>query len=177
MAGFLIHDRIYSQLRRHLRGRIEQAAFLIADYDERSREFQARDVCLVDAAGFAVQTSFHISLADETRAELIRWAWDAGASLVEVHSHSGRTPAAFSASDLSGFAEWVPHLWWRLSGRPYLAIVTAGSSFDGLAWIDEPARAEQLERISLSSGRSLESTRLTLTSLAADKAGRNRTDG
>lgn len=166
MPSLVIRERAWAELRRHLRGRVEQAAFLTADYHADTRAFHVRDIRVVDATSFDIQTSYHISLADKTRAELIRWAWDENASLVEVHSHTGGYPAAFSASDLSGFAEWVPHLWWRLASRPYLAIVTAGTTFDGLAWIADPREPEQLGHIALAGGRTLEATGLTLASLA-----------
>jgi hypothetical protein len=152
----------YELLRGHLRGKIEQAAFLLADFDQEHGLFRVRELRLVPADGFDIQTSFHISLSDETRADLIKWAWDNDASLVELHSHGDRPPAYFSASDIHGFAEWVPHLFWRLTGRPYAAVVTAGETFDGLAWIDGPNHPVQLDRLLLDDGRSISATRLTL---------------
>jgi hypothetical protein len=38
----------------------------------------------------------------------------------------------------------VSHLWWRLRGRPYAAIVTSTPDLDALAWIDNPGKAEQV---------------------------------
>jgi hypothetical protein len=35
----------------------------------------------------------------------------------------------------------VPHLWWRLGGRPYAALVFGAETFDGLAWNHSPADA------------------------------------
>lgn len=174
MTDLVIDDRAFAHLRRHLRSRVEQAAFLLADYEDDGRAFHVRNVRFVDARQFDIQTAYHISLADETRAELIRWAWSEHASLVEIHSHTGDYPAAFSATDLSGFAEWVPHVWWRLAGRPYVAVVTAGASFDGLAWIDDPREPERLNHITLSGGRTLEATGLTL--ISRTQASTRRTD-
>lgn len=165
MTDLALSAAEYDQLRGHLRGRVEQAAFLLADYDATLGVFRARDLRVIPSAGFDVQTSFHISLADDTRAELIKWAWDNNASLVELHSHGDRPPAVFSPSDLRGFEEWLPHLWWRLTGRPYLAVVTGGASFDGLAWIDGPSQPQQLDQIVLTDGRRLNATGLTLRSL------------
>ena len=68
----------------------------------------------------------------------IKRAHDPGTCLVEFHSHTGPWPAAFSGSDLIGFREFVPHIWWRLKGRPYLAVVACRSTFDGFAWIAGP---------------------------------------
>lgn len=140
MSALLIPAGLYAELQSHLRGRIEQAAFMLADRRSGDGAFQVRELRRVQSEGFDVQTSFHISLRDPTRAELIKWAWDSGACLVEAHSHGDRGLARFSPSDLAGFDEWVPHLWWRLQGRPYAAIVTAGETFDGFAWIEAADR-------------------------------------
>ena len=53
-----------------------------------------------------------------------------GASLVEMHSHIGPWPAGFSYADRLGLQETVPHMWWRLKKRPYLALVVTNCSFD-----------------------------------------------
>jgi hypothetical protein len=88
--------------------------------------------------GFLVRTGYHFELTDETRAKVIKRAHDLGASLVEFHSHTGPWPAAFSPSDQLGFQEFVPHVWWRLKGKPYLAIVVTQGDFDGLVWMVDP---------------------------------------
>ena len=75
----------------------------------------------VPADGFSVCNEYHFELTDEVRAQVIKRAHDLGASIAEVHSHHGPWPAAFSPSDQLGFREFVPHVWWRLKGRPYLA--------------------------------------------------------
>lgn len=96
---------------------------------------------------FAFRSGYHIELADEVRAKVIKHAHDLKASLVEMHSHTGTRPAAFSPSDMTGFAEFVPHVMWRLQGRPYFAIVVARGSFDGLAWIDDANTPHRLASI------------------------------
>ena len=68
--------------------------------------------------GYAVRNEFHFELTDEVRAQVIKHAHDLDASIVEVHSHGGSRPAAFSPSDHWGFREFVPHVWWRLKGAP-----------------------------------------------------------
>ena len=85
---------------------------------------------------FVIQTSFHIELTDAVRARVIKRAHDLGATLVEMHSHLGKWPAQFSLSDIAGFHEWVPHVRWRLKGKPYAALVVTRKGFDGLAWIE-----------------------------------------
>ena len=67
---------------------------------------------------------------------------DPTARLIEMHSHPRATVAEFSGSDRSGFAEFVPHVWWRLKKKPYAAIVVGPSSFDSLSWVSGPQRPD-----------------------------------
>jgi hypothetical protein len=103
--------------------------------------------------------------AEGLRADVIKWAWDKNACLVEAHSHRAGSLASFSPSDIWGLDEWVPRIWWRLRGRPYAAIVFAGQSFDALAWIDHAQAIEQVERIVVD-GEITRATALTLRHLA-----------
>lgn len=118
----------------------------------------------VAGRGFAHQSGFHLELADETRAYVIKRAHDLQCSLVEFHSHPGAWPAQFSASDFLGLEEFVPHVWWRLRGRPYVAIVVAPSGFDGLAWTEAPHKAVPLTAIDVG-GQLLRPTGLSWRSL------------
>lgn len=129
--------------------REEEVAFVVARYDrtEGSHQFRCIDWFPVPASGFASRSAFHLELSDETRAGAIKRAHDLGACLVELHSHLGEWPAEFSGSDLDGFDEFVPHVWWRLKGRPYVAVVVAPMGFDGLAWITGPSEPQRLARI------------------------------
>ncbi len=127
----------------------EQAAFA---YTQRqtlkgTEIFQLLDWLPIPPEGFVSQTRFHIELRDEMKALAIKRAHDLGASLVELHSHLGRWPAEFSTSDLLGFEEFVPHVWWRLKGHPYLALVVCRSGFDGLAWMDNPNTPKHIDGI------------------------------
>src|SRR5207249_4867030 len=112
---------------------VEQAAFLYATATD--GRFQVTGWEPVLPEDFTIQTSFHIELSDPLRAWVIKRAHDLNASLVEIHSHLGPWAAQFSPSDLAGFEEWVPHVRWRLKGRPYGAFVVTRLNFDGLAWI------------------------------------------
>ena len=69
--------------------------------------------------------------------------------------------------DLTG--DWVPHLFWRLRRRPYAALVTAGDTFDALAWVEAADLPEQTERIELDDGGVLVATACTLAALGDDK--------
>lgn len=114
---------------------VEQAVFLYVNTGE--RQWQVIEWEPILSEDFVIQTSFHIELTDALRARVIKRAHDFGASLVEIHSHLGKWPAQFSPSDKAGFQEWVPHVRWRLKGKPYGALVVTRSGFDGLAWIEE----------------------------------------
>jgi hypothetical protein len=127
----------------------EEAAFLYAELKIKGKTeiFQYVDWFPVPANGFLYRSPFHFELTDEMRATVIKRAHDFGASIVELHSHKGISPAEFSPSDLLGFQEVVPHVWWRLKGRPYLAVVVSRSGFDGFAWISSPDSPRYLDGI------------------------------
>lgn len=128
--------------------RPEQVGFFLADFDVASRTFALREWRPITPDGYAVQNNYHVSLTDEAAGDIIRWAWATDACLVEAHSHRHQ-PAEFSPSDIYGFSDWVPHLYWRLARRPYAALVIAGPTIDGLAWIEGADRPEPIERVQL----------------------------
>lgn len=138
---------LHSDLMGHLLppgGLQEQAAFLFAQAESGADPVMLNviEAMKLTVADFDAQEGDYLEMADATRARLIKRAHDIGASLVEMHSHPGPWPAAFSLSDRMGLKETVPHMWWRLKGRPYLAIVVAPSGFDALLWLDN-ARVPQ----------------------------------
>jgi hypothetical protein len=164
------------ELWRHLlprRFRWEEAAFVFAQGEKNEGNFTFRSLewLPVPPSGFASRSRYHFELTDEARAAVIKRAHDLGASLVEFHSHTSRWAAAFSASDLSGFEEFVPHIFWRLRGRPYAAVVVTRSGIDGLAWLENPLDAGRLEGI-IVGPRLLKAT--NPSSLELDKHGRNQ---
>jgi hypothetical protein len=136
-------------LRSHLfKSDVEQLAFLLAVRPGAdSHDLRLVDLYAVPPDGFEMQSSIYISLRQEVRAKVIKWAWDRGACLVEAHSHRGHTRAAFSPSDIAGFREFVPHVWWRLQGRPYAALVFTRQCFDALIWISGPSSPEEVEAL------------------------------
>jgi hypothetical protein len=129
--------------------RVEEAAFVYAarETTDGAEVFRAVEWAPVPSDGFVTRSAVHFELADAMRAAVIKRAHDLGASLVEFHSHTGRWQAAFSPSDRAGFREFVPHAWWRLKGRPYLAVVVTRSGFDGLAWIAGAHAPERLDGV------------------------------
>ncbi|MDP9225950.1 MAG: hypothetical protein M3P18_19360 [Actinomycetota bacterium] len=127
----------------------EEAVFVFARASslEGRHVFEHIDWFRVPREGFALHSAFHFELAEEQQAAIIKRAHDLGASIIEFHSHRGIWPAEFSGSDWAGFEEFVPHVWWRLKGRPYAALVVTATGFDGLAWIesaDTPIRVTEL---------------------------------
>lgn len=128
---------------------IEQAAFGFAKTtsEAETTAFNMIEWLPIEKIGFAHQSGYHIELADNMRPFLIKRAHDLQTSLVEFHSHPFSARAEFSPSDLIGLDEFVPHVWWRLKGRPYLAIVVTPNQFDALAWITNPRSAVPLKEL------------------------------
>lgn len=100
--------------------------------------FRVRELRLIREERFSGDRLDRASLDDAIRSEVIKWAWETDACLIEAHSH-GRwfLPVQFSGFDFDQFEDWVPHVRWRLGGRPYAALVTAGDDVDGLAWFGD----------------------------------------
>lgn len=160
-----IPGRVRRALWAHLlpqRDPIEEVAFLFARQETSSDEERLRTVDWhpVPPEGFESRSAFHLDLGDHARAAAIKRAHDLGASIVEFHSHTGTWPAAFSPSDLAGFREFVPHVWWRLKSRPYAAVVVTKTGFDALAWIEGPDLPLRLTALE-SGGSILRPTALT----------------
>jgi hypothetical protein len=143
-------EEIYAAIARHLvpeKFLVEELAFVYArtEIEADTVRFNCIDWLPVPPEGFAHRSGLYIELNDETKAGAIKHAHDLQASLVEFHSHTGDWPAKFSPSDIYGFEEFVPHVWWRLKGRPYAAVVVTRSGFDGFAWVtgkDSPQRLD-----------------------------------
>lgn len=168
---------VYRNLQVHLLpagSSVEQAAFLYTRAERDSNgdvAFKFIEYAPAQPTEFAAQHSYYLELNDEQHAAVIKRAHDLSASIVEFHSHPESYPARFSPSDMEGFAEFVPHVWWRLKRRPYLAVVVAPSGFDALAWIDSPSAPVVPDAIVLDGKRRLTPTGLTLQSF--QKGGRS----
>ena len=146
-----ISDATWEKLQQHLlQNDVEQAAIMFAqpEVSETGVVFRERQVLMMRPTDFSFQSEYHFCLTDEAQNRIIRTAWDTKTAIVEFHSHVGEVAdAEFSASDLSGFGEFVPHVWWRLRGVPYAAIVTTRSEFDALVWRQDPKVPEGLSGI------------------------------
>ncbi|MBV9451080.1 MAG: hypothetical protein JO345_34855 [Streptosporangiaceae bacterium] len=142
MIQITVEPGLWRTARQHLDQSAEQVGFFLASWSSADRQFRIRSWQPVLDGAADAHGQRHVSLPDETRSAIIKWAWAEQACLIEAHSHGRRGPAAFSRYDLQNLEEWVPHLWWRLRGRPYAAIVTSARDLDALAWIDGPGEIE-----------------------------------
>jgi hypothetical protein len=158
MAVVRAPQAMYAPAVEHLECRPEQVGFFLAEYDTDARAFDLRAWRGVPRDGLDYQSDVHVELSDAAQAAVIQWAWESGLALVEAHSHRWG-PARFSGSDFAGFADWVPHVRWRLRRRPYAALVLAPGTLDGLAWID--AEPERVDRVVLGDRTTLECTGLS----------------
>lgn len=158
---------VFRAMRRHLlpvHSRLEQGAFLFSRYvvdEKRNPVFTYVDWMPLKTDDYAEQYQDYLELTDAARARIIKRAHDLDTCLMEFHSHPGPYPAAFSPSDMHGFAEFVPHVRWRLKGKPYAAVVIAPSGFDALAWVYTLGTAAQLNTIETDT-EILRATELTL---------------
>src|SRR5438876_7376591 len=78
----------------------EAAGFFLADYSPGSRTFELREWRPIPPDGFESRSDYHLALTDEAKVEIIRWGWDAGASLVEAHCHRLRELFSLSPREL-----------------------------------------------------------------------------
>ena len=149
-VSLMTSGREHRELMKHLlptHTQREQAAFLYAQARHSRDEvrFDVIETRKLATDDFAVQLRDHFELCDKSRAEVIKRAHDLRASLVEIHSHTGPWPAEFSISDRMGLRETVPHMWWRLEERPYIALVVTKTEFDALVWLDDPKVPRDLD--------------------------------
>ena len=115
----------------------EEAAFLFGHYQPTSRNIEVTAYQLLSNRDFSSQELDYLELDETVRPALIKRAHDLSACLIEMHSHPGNLPAAFSNFDFIGLRETVPHMQWRLRDQPYAALVVADESFDALIWTQD----------------------------------------
>jgi len=138
MTSLSLPAPLYDELLAHLASSdVEQVAFLFTKPPVPGLPLRVAELYAVPADGFDFQSDYHVALTDDVRGRVIKRAHDVGGCLVEAHSHADGEPVWFSGSDLRGFEDWVPHVRWRLRGRPYVALVFAGHAFDALVWDSE----------------------------------------
>ena len=144
----LLSPELLGDLRSHLLDNGgEHVAFIFADAvtGDEGVVFKARGHVLCGPSDYEAHDGDHVALTDEAQQRIIKAAWDRQVALIELHSHPGFPgPTAFSSFDARGLAEFVPHVQWRLKGRPYAALVFGPTDFDGLAWRAQGAPPEPL---------------------------------
>lgn len=114
--------KLYEQMLEHLRAQeTEQVGFLFLHPS--TGELVVEDYYGVPRDGLVDPSTFHAELSEETQRHVLKEATRRGLLLGEVHSHpTASRHTAFSPSDLSGFAEFVPYVRWRLRRGSYVAL-------------------------------------------------------
>lgn len=151
-SSVLIPEKIYKDIRKYLLPQKlyhEKVAFLFAkiEINQNNIHFTYSDWYPVRPSEYKSTSMYHIELIDAIRPLIIKKAFDTETTIVEIHSHPYKIPAVFSPSDLLGFHEFVPHIRWRLKGKPYGAIVLSLIDFDGLIWSGNTSNPDQLSEL------------------------------
>ncbi len=167
-GGLAIKGTLYRELLAHLAAsEDEQVAFLFTSPPREGQPLRVVEMYAVQAQEFADQSPYYLALSDAVRARVIGRASQLDGCLVEVHSHA-HGPAGFSPTDLFGFEEWVPHVRWRLAGRPYIALVFADESFDALVWTGNDDQPGSLAELSVEGEDQLRPTGITHRRISRD---------
>jgi ThiF family protein len=172
MVTVRLNERRFRAIDKHLRShKTEQVIFLFLSGDVASDGaiFEVADHYIVPQEDLIRESEFHAEVSEEAQARVIKMASDKQLSLGEIHSHpQSLEDAAFSPSDFEGFKEFVPHIWWRLKGKPYVALVFGRNSFDALAWIGDPEDPIGIESLEVGK-QSLRSTGISARRLRETK--------
>jgi hypothetical protein len=145
MSSVYFPTDLFDELIKHLGRAPEMVAFMRSPAPGKDGVFRVEDLYLVDIDSTTLAEDGHCDLDDEVRSAVIKWAWDNDSCLLEAHSHGLLFPPGLSRFDLVQLQDWVPHVRWRLNGRPYVALVTASLQVDGIAWSDNgPEAIEQI---------------------------------
>jgi len=169
-----IDDLMYSGIRAHLlQNELEHVCFLYysTHFNKGTYFMDVQDLYIVPADEYDYQHELHVSLKEECQSKVIKKAWDKNLSLGEIHSHPASRSAVFSEFDISGFKEFVPHIWWRLKKGPYFALVISQLQIDALAWIKGPESHEAIKRIEVGNSPVYPSN-YTLEQMEEDRWGR-----
>lgn len=121
------------------------------------------------ASELVFESRFHAEVSESAQAKVIKTASDRRLLLGEIHSHPGsRNGTAFSPSDLAGFADFVPHICWRLRETRYVALVFGDHDFDALAWSGSATEPLPVEALVVD-GREFTPTGVTVRELERQK--------
>lgn len=147
----LIPGELMRRLRGHLfQNELEQAGFLFARVagDGSALRFEVFDCYLVPASGWDVQMDVYLEMSHEERGRILKLARERNAAVIDCHSHPHSTEDVwFSPSDRSGITEFAQYVRWKLSGKPFAALVWGENSVDGVVWQDDFAQAQALASV------------------------------
>lgn len=143
----IVSSKFSKSIKRHLAKKTEQVAFLFLNQTDID-SFECKDAFLVPELELINQSEYHSEVSDRVIADVIKKAATIHSCLCEIHSHPfSKSNTRFSPSDMLGFAEFVPHVWWRLKGLPYFAIVFGSKDCDAMAWLKNPKRPTLVSQI------------------------------
>jgi hypothetical protein len=152
--SIVIPQKIAKRLRAHLfQNRLEQGAFLFAHAVESDGaiSMKVQDVYLVPPEGWRAQLEVYLEMTDEERAKIMKMARDGGYAVIDCHSHPGSDDdVEFSLSDRSGITDFAPYVQWKLSGRPFAALVWGEESQDGVMWNGDFHEAQRIDEVTIS---------------------------
>lgn len=168
-SSLFIPQKIYQNIYDYLFPKgvcFQSVAFIFAEIFKTSDslEFQFNSWYPVKSCEYKCRYKEYVELKDMMRQKIIKKAFDLNAAIIELHSHVCLKGACFSPTDLQGFKEFVPHVWWRLNKKPYAAIVFSKSDFDAFVWVDDPEQYRQVTEIVVDD-RHFYPTGLTLANL------------
>jgi hypothetical protein len=151
-----LSEQSYKNLLKHLlpkKSRLEECAFLFVDaiFNESKVEFIYKDSYYLMDNDYDFRSEFHFELKDSIRAMMIKKAHNLNCCIVETHSHIGQRSAEFSYSDWDGFYDFIPHIQWRLKGKPYISLVFTTRNFDALVWFKDRKSPTALSGIQVGS--------------------------
>jgi hypothetical protein len=144
-----LSSQSWTTLRRDLLGsNVEEVAIAYSEFRSgQQNEFAVQTIEFMAERDFERRSEFHVTLTDDALARVIKRAWDLKLSIVELHSHLDTAMACFSPSDIAGLRDLVPHMWWRLRGAPYAAVVVTRTEIDALAWTASAEQPEPIDEI------------------------------
>ncbi len=139
--AIVIPAAIQRQLQEHLfQNQLEQGAFLFAREAAANDEAElvVSDLYLVPEDGWQVQLDVYLEMKDAERAKIMAMARKGEYAVIDCHSHPGSLDtAAFSPSDRSGITDFAAYAKWKLSGKPFAAIVWGEQSLDAVMWLGD----------------------------------------
>lgn len=144
-------EKIAAILKKHFfQNELEQGAFLFARSEESPEclTLHVEDYHLVPPTAWEVQLEIYLQMRDSERAKIMKIARDRNLCAIDCHSHPrGDESVWFSPSDVAGISEFAEYAKWKLSGRPFAALVWGERSVDGVAWFGDFGSANAINEV------------------------------